>query len=62
MPQFDVGHLARVANLQREVERHRGLHLAGSAHGAYGLADCAASGEAAAATIRTRRLQYLDQW
>ena len=54
MPQFDVGHLGRVASLQREVEQHRGLHLAGSAFGAYGLADCAASGEAVAATIRTR--------
>lgn len=61
MPQFDVGHRTRVANLQREVERHRGLHLTGSALGAYGLADCAASGEAVAATIRTRRLQAPGQ-
>jgi oxygen-dependent protoporphyrinogen oxidase len=53
MPQFDVGHLGRVVSLQREVARHRGLHLAGSASGAYGLADCAASGEAVAATIQT---------
>jgi oxygen-dependent protoporphyrinogen oxidase len=61
MPQFDVGHRARVAELQREVERHAGLHLAGSALGAYGLADCAASGEAIAATIGTRRRRTLSQ-
>ena len=51
MPQFDVGHPARVANLERELGQHRGLHLAGSARGAYGLHDCVASGEAVAATL-----------
>jgi oxygen-dependent protoporphyrinogen oxidase len=55
MPQFDIGHRARVDLLQREIEQHGGLHLAGSALGAYGLADCAASGEAVAASIQTRR-------
>ncbi len=51
VPQFEVGHAARVARLEREVEEYRGLYLAGSALGAYGLADCVASGEAVAATI-----------
>ena len=51
VPQFEVGHAERVARLSREVEEHEGLYLAGSALGAYGLADCVASGEAVAATI-----------
>ena len=51
MPQFDVGHLARVAGLRRQIERHRGLHVVGSGMGAYGLPDCVSSGEAAAARI-----------
>ncbi|MCH6561696.1 MAG: protoporphyrinogen oxidase [Myxococcales bacterium] len=51
VPQFEVGHAERVARLNREVEKHEGLYLAGSALGAYGLADCVASGEAVAATI-----------
>ena len=51
IPQFDVGHVERVAGLEREVEKYEGLYLAGSALGTYGLADCVASGEAAAAKI-----------
>ncbi len=51
VPQFEVGHAERVARLDREVEKYPGLYLAGSALGAYGLADCVASGEAVAATI-----------
>jgi oxygen-dependent protoporphyrinogen oxidase len=51
VPQFEVGHAERVARLDREVEKYQGLYLAGSALGAYGLADCVASGEAVAATI-----------
>jgi oxygen-dependent protoporphyrinogen oxidase len=51
VPQFEVGHAERVARLDREVEKYEGLYLAGSALGAYGLADCVASGEAVAAKI-----------
>ena len=51
MPQFDVGHLARVAGLEREVGQYRGLHLAGSALASYGLPDCVASGEAVASRL-----------
>ena len=61
MPQFDIGHRARVANVEQEIERHEGLHLAGSALGAYGLADCAASGNAVATAIRAQRSSDLEQ-
>jgi protoporphyrinogen oxidase len=43
--------MERVARLELEVEKYEGLYLAGSALGAYGLADCVASGEAVASTI-----------
>ncbi len=55
MPQFDVGHLARVAGMRRQIERHRGLHVVGSGMGAYGLPDCVTSSEEAAAAIELRR-------
>ena len=51
MPQFEIGYTERVARLEREIESHPGLYLVGSALGAYGLADCVASGEAAAAKL-----------
>ena len=51
VPQFEVGHTERVARLNRELEKYEGLYLAGSALGAYGLADCVASGDAVVATI-----------
>ncbi len=51
IPQFDVGHLDRVAALQRAIERQRGLHVVGSGLGAYGLPDCVTSGEAAASLV-----------
>jgi oxygen-dependent protoporphyrinogen oxidase len=45
MPQFDVGHLDRVADLRRQISPIRGLHVVGSAMGAYGLPDCVESAE-----------------
>ncbi len=54
VPQFEVGHAERVARLSREVEKHEGLYLAGSALGAYGLADCVASAEGVAEMICAR--------
>ena len=51
MPQFGQGHCDRVEDLQRQIEAHRGLHIVGSGLGVYGLPDCVASGEKAAAGI-----------
>ena len=53
VPQFEVGHAQRVARLNLQVGKLQGLHLAGSALGAYGLPDCVASGDAVAAAICT---------
>ena len=62
VPQFDVGYAERVARLNREVAKHEGLHLAGSALSAYGLADCVASGEAVAATVCAGLAKRESRW
>lgn len=51
MPQFDVGHLARVADLRRQVDEIRGLQIIGSGMGAYGLPACVDTAEEAAMRI-----------
>jgi oxygen-dependent protoporphyrinogen oxidase len=51
MPQYEVGHLDRVAAIRDRVRAHRGLARAGSAYAGIGLPDCAASGRAAAVEV-----------
>jgi oxygen-dependent protoporphyrinogen oxidase len=51
MPQYAVGHLARVAAIERRVEALPGLQLAGAAYGGVGIPDCIRGGEAAADTL-----------
>jgi oxygen-dependent protoporphyrinogen oxidase len=48
MPQYHVGHLARVETIERVVGSLPGLDLAGGAYRGVGIADCVRSGEAAA--------------
>ena len=48
MPQYHVGHLERVAEIELQTERHPGLHLAGSSYHGVGIPDSIASGRAAA--------------
>jgi oxygen-dependent protoporphyrinogen oxidase len=48
MPQYRVGHLARVDAIERRAAAVPGLHLAGAAYRGVGIADCVRSGEAAA--------------
>ncbi len=49
MPQFDVGARESIDAIQERARAHRGLYLAGSVAGAFGLPDCIRSGEDAAA-------------
>jgi oxygen-dependent protoporphyrinogen oxidase len=49
MPQYHVGHLERVRDLESIAGRVPGLYLAGAAYGGVGIPDCARSGERAAA-------------
>ena len=48
MPQYRVGHLARVETIERRIASSPGLFLAGGAYRGVGIADCVRSGEAAA--------------
>jgi oxygen-dependent protoporphyrinogen oxidase len=51
MPQYDVGHLERVASIEARVAAWPGLELAGGAYRGVGIPDCIRSGEAAADRI-----------
>ena len=46
-PQLNVGHLARVADVDRRLERTPGLQIIGAAFRGVGIADCVAAGRAA---------------
>lgn len=39
-PQYNVGHEARVAEIERNCQMHPGLHLAGAAYHGAGIPDC----------------------
>jgi oxygen-dependent protoporphyrinogen oxidase len=54
MPQYHVGHLARVAAIERRLEVVPGLTLAGAAYRGVGIADCVRSGEAATERLLLR--------
>jgi oxygen-dependent protoporphyrinogen oxidase len=56
MPQYTLGHLDRVAAIERRLAKHPGVYVAGNAYRGIGLPDCIASGEAAAAAA----LKYLQ--
>jgi protoporphyrinogen/coproporphyrinogen III oxidase len=48
MPQYDVGHLGRVAEIEARLHALPGLAVAGAAYRGVGIADCVHSGESAA--------------
>ena len=48
MPQYTLGHLDRVAVIDRRLAQHPGLFVAGNAYRGIGIPDCIASGEQAA--------------
>jgi protoporphyrinogen/coproporphyrinogen III oxidase len=50
MPQYTLGHLDRLAAIERRLAEHPGLLVAGNAYRGIGIPDCIASGEAAAET------------
>ena len=51
MPQYHVGHAARVEAIEQCASALPGLHLAGGAYRGVGIADCVRSGEAAAERV-----------
>jgi oxygen-dependent protoporphyrinogen oxidase len=57
MPQYDVGHLDRLAAIEARLDALPGLALAGGAYQGVGIADCVRSGEAAAERLVARARQ-----
>jgi oxygen-dependent protoporphyrinogen oxidase len=61
MPQYTLGHLDRLALIERRLATHPGLFVAGNAYHGVGIPDCIASGETAAeraaAFLRERERQ-----
>lgn len=53
MPQYEVGHLDRVNEIERLVAELPGLALAGNSYRGAGIPDCIRSGEAAAEILST---------
>jgi oxygen-dependent protoporphyrinogen oxidase len=51
MPQYTVGHSARVAEVERLLARHPGVVVAGSAFHGVSVPDCVASAERAARAV-----------
>jgi oxygen-dependent protoporphyrinogen oxidase len=51
LPQLEVGHLARVAEVRRQVATVGGLVLAGASYDGVGIAACISSGGQAAADV-----------
>jgi oxygen-dependent protoporphyrinogen oxidase len=51
MPQYPVGHLQHIAQINAKVSKHRGLALSGNAYGGVGIPDCIRAGEAAAEAL-----------
>jgi oxygen-dependent protoporphyrinogen oxidase len=48
MPQYRVGHLDRIGEIETALGHHHGLAVAGNAYRGIGIPDCVRSGEAAA--------------
>jgi protoporphyrinogen/coproporphyrinogen III oxidase len=53
MPQYLLGHLERVADIEMKTSRHPGLAVAGAAYRGVGVPDCIRSGEEAAEQVLT---------
>ncbi len=51
MPQYTLGHVERVAEIESRIAAIDGLEVAGAAYHGVGIPDCIASGEGAAERI-----------
>jgi oxygen-dependent protoporphyrinogen oxidase len=51
MPQYEVGHLERVAEIERVVAEIPSFAIAGAAYRGVGIPDCVRSGEDAADAV-----------
>lgn len=61
MPQYHVGHLARVRRIEEQVAKYPTLALAGNAYRGVGIPHCVTSGENAAARVSSGLLSSREQ-
>lgn len=54
MPQYTLGHLDRLAQIDQRLAAHHGLFVVGNAYRGVGIPDCIASGEQAAEKIMSQ--------
>ena len=55
MPQYTLGHMERVAQIEERVSQHPGLFLTGCAYRGVGISDCIREGE----LVAERVMKYL---
>jgi protoporphyrinogen oxidase len=60
-PQYDVGHQARIADIDKIVAWHSGLHLAGSAYHGSGIPDCIQAAAKVAQSIARKTPQKQEE-
>jgi oxygen-dependent protoporphyrinogen oxidase len=58
MPQYNIGHLARLERINQHLESFPGLALAGNGYRGIGIPDCIYSGELAVEKMRTLQVAY----
>jgi len=56
MPQYPVGHLEHIAQINAKVSKYHGIAIAGNAYAGVGIPDCVRSGEEAAEAILNQLL------
>ncbi len=56
MPQYRLGHLERVAEIEERVSQHPGMFLIGCAYRGVGISDCIHEGE----LVADRVMEYLN--
>jgi oxygen-dependent protoporphyrinogen oxidase len=57
MPQYHVGHEARIQRIENDLAKFPALALVGSAYHGVGISDCVRTGEDAAETIVNQLLK-----
>jgi protoporphyrinogen/coproporphyrinogen III oxidase len=54
MPQYEVGHLTRIAAIEQAVAMHAGLYVIGNAYRGIGIPDCVREARQTAELIETK--------
>ena len=60
MPQYEVGHVQRVASIREQISKYPGLALAGNAYDGVGIPQCIRGAKQAATMLGARDLKHRD--